>query len=169
MAAALESQEKRSLYQGEKRPPCRGPNWLLRPLLLLACLAVVHFLNLFMQWTLISRELTRKPSFQSPEYTFLGFSPLHRKEIAAIGRLPNSAPAGRIFAYFDLLHPAVFMAWNNAGVEEFFDLGAVLVALPGGASRIVFLPDQSFCSARRSERWPRVSPHQLAAASALGA
>lgn len=112
--------------------------------MLLTGLVAVHFLNLFMQWTLISSELARKPAFQSPEYTFLGFSPLHRQEIAAIGRLPNSAPAGRVFAFFDLLHPAVFMVWNNAGVEEFFDLGPVLVALPAGASRIAFLPGSLF-------------------------
>ncbi len=144
MVQTDENQGKSSLYPGEKKPFFRGGKWGWRLLLLLTGLAVVHFLNLFMQWTLISSELARKPSFQSPEYTFLGFSPLHRQEIAAIGRLPNSAPAGRVFAFFDLLHPAVFMVWNNAGVEEFFDLGPVLVALPAGASRIAFLPGSVF-------------------------
>lgn len=144
MVQTGESQGKSSLYPGEKRPFFRGGKWVWPLLLLLAGLALVHFLNLFMQWTLISRELAGKPSFQSPEYTFLGFSPLHRQEIAAIGRLPNSAPAGRVFAFFDLLHPAVFMVWNNAGVEEFFDLGPVMVALPAGASRIAFLPGSVF-------------------------
>jgi hypothetical protein len=148
MATAVEGQEKSSLYPGEKKRPFRGSQRPLRPLLLLAGLAVVHCLNLFMQWTLISRELARKPSFHSPEYTFLGFSSLHRKELAAIARLPNSAPAGRVFAYFDFLHPAVFLAWNNAGAGEFFDLGPVLVALPAGASRIAFLPGSVFLLAQ---------------------
>lgn len=144
MVQADENQGKSSLYPGKKRPFFRGGRWGWRLLLLLTGLAVVHFLNLFMHWTLISRELAGKPSFQSPEYTFMGFSPLHRQEIAAIGRLPNSAPAGRVFAFFDLLHPVVFMVWNNAGAGEFFDLGPVLVALPAGASRIAFFPGSIF-------------------------
>lgn len=151
MAAAVESQGKSSLYEGKPRPPSHGSRRVVRPLLLLAGLVLAHFLNLFMQWTLISGELSRKPSFQSPEYSFLGFAPLHQQEIAAIGRLPNSAPAGRIFAFFDLLHPAVFMVWNNAGEEEFFDLGPVLVALPAGASRIAFLPGSIFLLSQREK------------------
>lgn len=118
----------------------RRNGWIGRALPLLAALLAAHFLNLQLQWTLIRNELAAKPSFRSPEYTFVGFAPLHGREIAAIPRLPNAAPAGRVFACFDFFHPAVFRVWNNAGAEEFFDLGPVLVSLPAGASRVSFLP-----------------------------
>ncbi len=113
-------------------------------MLVLAGLFAVHFLNLYLQWALIRRELTQKPMFQSPEYTFLDFSMLHRREIEAARRLPNAAPAGRVFAYFDLLHPAVFMVWNNGSKGDFFDLGPVLAAFPTGASRVTFFPGSVF-------------------------
>lgn len=143
MGVKAGSGEGGSLYSGEKKgPPRRGR---LLPLLFVpAALLVAHGLNLFLQWSLIRNELTNKPLFHSPEYSLIGFSPLHRKEIAAVGRLPNAAPTGRVFAYFDLLHPAVFLAWNNAGAGEFFDLGPVLAALPAGASRVSFFPGMVF-------------------------
>jgi hypothetical protein len=79
------------------------------------------------------------PSYRTPEYTFLGFSPLNREKIAAARRLPNASPSGRVFAFFDWVHPAVFLVWNNAAGEEFFDLGPLLAAVPAGASRISLL------------------------------
>ena len=135
--------EQGSIYQGqkEKKPPRR---FLGRPALLLAALLVAHFLNLFMNWTVIRRELVQKPTYHSPEYTFLGFAPLNREKIAATQRLPNAAPSGRVFASFDPFHQAVFTVWNNGGEGDFFDLGPVLVAVPAGASRITFFPGSVF-------------------------
>lgn len=134
--------EQGSIYQSKKEKPGRRLRAYL-PLLLAALLAV-HFLNLYLQWSVISSELTQEPSFHSPEYTFLGFSPFHKQEIEAVQRLPNAAPAGRVFAFFDLLHPAVFMVWNNGMGEDFFDLGPLLVAVPTGASRVTLFPASIF-------------------------
>jgi len=120
-------------------------------LLVLAGLLIVHFLNLYLQWSVIRRDLVQKPSFHSPEYTFLHFSQFHRREIEAARLLPNAAPAGRIFVYFDLLHPAVFMVWNNGGAGDFIDLGPVLVAVPSGASRVSLFPGSVFLI-RQGER-----------------
>lgn len=132
-----------SIYQGksEKKPARRLTGRL--PLLLAALLAV-HFLNLFMNWTVIRREIVQKPAYHTPEYTFLGFAPLHRAKIAAAQRLPNAAPLGRVFASFDPFHQAVFMVWNNGAEGDFFDLGPVLAAVPAGASRVAFFPASVF-------------------------
>lgn len=140
MTVLAGNEGKGSLYEGRAQGRGRGVGWLARALLLLASLLAAHFLNLLLHWALIRGELAAKPVFRSPEYTFIGFAPLHGREIAAARRLPNAAPAGRIYAYFDFLHPAVFLVWNNAGAGEFFDLGPVLVSLPAGASRVSFLP-----------------------------
>jgi hypothetical protein len=107
---------------------------------LLAALLAVHFLNLFMHWTITRQELAEKPAYRTPEYTFLGLSLLNREKIAAVQRLPNAAPSGRVFAFYDGLHPSVFLVWNNGRREEFFDLGPLLVAVPAGASRVSLLP-----------------------------
>lgn len=150
---------KASLYDGKPARAGRAGGWIGRALLLLAALLAAHFLNLLLQWTLIRGELAAKPLFRSPEYTFIGFAPLHGREIAAIPRLPNAAPAGRVFACFDFLHPAVFRVWNNAGPGEFFDLGPVLVSLPAGASRVSFLPG----SVLRIEQEGRVTARNFGA------
>lgn len=93
---------------------------------------------------MIRQELTHGPSFRSPEYTFIGFSPLNKKEIAAVKFLPNAAPAGRAFGFFDPIHPAVFLVWNNGPGEDFFDLGPVIIAVPAGSSRVTFFPGAVF-------------------------
>ncbi len=144
MAQKVETPEKYSLYREEEKRPFRGAGKLLPPLLVLAGLLAVHFLNLFMHWTFLQKELAQKPAYRTPEYSFLGFSPLNREKIAAAQRLPNALPSGRVFAFFDLFHNAVFMVWNNSGEEDFFDLGPVLVAVPAGASRVVFFPGSVF-------------------------
>jgi hypothetical protein len=130
--------EQGSIYQGEDRKIDLSPLSRL-PLLLMALLAA-HFLNVFMIWSVTRQELAAKPAYGTPEYTFLGFAPLNRENIDAAQRLPNAAPQGRVFAYFDLFHPAEFMVWNNGLEGDFFDLGPLLVALPSGASRITLLP-----------------------------
>jgi hypothetical protein len=130
--------EQGSIYQGKAEKPKFRPNAHL-PLLLAALLAV-HFLNLFMHWTLIRGELAEMPSYRTPEYTFLGFAPLNGEKIAAAQRLPNASPSGRVFAFFDWFHPAVFLVWNNGRGEEFFDLGPLLAAMPAGASRVSLWP-----------------------------
>jgi hypothetical protein len=139
-----DSHKRGSLYQGAKRARFSDQPRLWPLLLVLAGLLFAHLLNVHLQWGLISGELAEKPAFHSPEYTFIGFAPFHREEIVAARRLPNAAPTGRIFAYYDLLHPAVFMVWNNGGAEDFFDLGPVLAALPAGASRISLFPGAVF-------------------------
>ncbi len=144
MALKEEILAESTLYQGKKKPPFRATKWIFRPLRVLGCLLVAHFLNVYLQWTVISRDLAGKPSFDSPEYTLLGFSPLHNQEITAARRLPNAAPTGRVFAFFDFFHPVVFMIWNNGGDGDFFDLGPVMAALPVGASRISFSPGSIF-------------------------
>jgi len=137
--------EKSSIYQGEKTPPTRRP-WgvLLLFALLLALLLSIHFLNWFMQWTMIRQELAQGPAFHSPEYTFLGFSEFSREKVGAIRLLPNAAPYGRVFGFFDLLHPAVFLVWNNGRGDDFVDLGRVIVSLPAGFSRVSFYPGSVF-------------------------
>ncbi len=140
MTVQVALQEKSAIYQGTGKSKHRGAKQIFRLLLVLGGLLAAHFLNVYLQWSLISRELARKPSFRSPEYTFIGFSPFHQEEMAAARRLPNAAPEGRIYAYFDLFHPAGFMVWNNGAAGDFFDLGPVLVALPAGASRVAFFP-----------------------------
>ncbi len=134
--------EHGAIYQGKKDRPTRRLTGRL-PLLIAALLAA-HFLNLFMNWTLIRRELVQKPAYHSPEYTFLGFAPFNREKIAAAQRLPNASPSGRVFASFDPFHQAVFMVWNNGGEGDFFDLGPVLAAVPAGASRVTFFPGSVF-------------------------
>ncbi len=105
---------------------------------------LIHFLNLFLQWTVVRKELAEGPAFQTPEYTFIGFSPFNQNKIAAVRLLRNSAPDGRIFAFFNCLHPAIFLIWNNKQKEDFVDLGPVVVAVPPGASRVSFFPGSVF-------------------------
>jgi hypothetical protein len=132
------SQERSSIFQGKRERPIRG-SW---PPLLLLCLSLLaaHFLNVILQWTCIRSELAGKPSYHTPDYSFLGFSMFSGQKIAGAQRLPNASPGGRIFAYFDFLHPAVFMVWNNGEEEDFFDLGPLLVAVPPGSSHVTFFP-----------------------------
>jgi hypothetical protein len=137
--------EKNHIYQEEKPRPARR-SWFFLPqlLLFLAALLLVHFLNIFLQWTVIRQELAHGPVFHSPEYTFLGFSLFNQEKIAAVKLLPNAAANGRIFAFFDLSHPVVFLVWNNSRGEDFFDMGPVIVAVPAGASGISIFPSQVF-------------------------
>ena len=101
-----------------------------------------------MQWTVIRRELAAKAGLSIPRNIhFSAFRRSTQEKIAAAQRLPNAAPTGRVFAYFDLLHPAVFMVWNNGGEGDFFDLGPVLVAVPAGASRVSLFPGSVFPAA----------------------
>jgi hypothetical protein len=141
---------RRTLFQEKSRSPLL-PRIDAFLLLLLALLLLIHFLNLFLQWTVTRQELSHGPVFRSPEYTFLGFSPFQQKKIAALRRLPNAAAAGRVYGFFDLIHPAVFLIWNNGPGEEFFDLGPVIVAVPAGASRVTFFPGSLFLL-RQGER-----------------
>ncbi len=137
-----ESQGTSTIYQGKKERKARR-SWAPLLLLILSLFAV-HFLNLFMQWTIMRNELSQKPAFHNPEYSFLGFRLFNQEKIAAARRLPNASPAGRIFVFFDSLHPAVFMVWNNGGEGDFFDLGPVLAAFPVGASLVAFYPSSVF-------------------------
>jgi hypothetical protein len=136
------SAEKKSVYQMNDPRPGRWP-WASLLLLPIAFF-IVHFFNLHLQWTVIRQELAHGPAFHSPEYTFLGNSLFNRKEIAAAPLLPNAAPGGRVFGFYDLVHPAIFLVWNNGPGEDFFDLGPIMVALPAGSSRIAFLPGSVF-------------------------
>jgi hypothetical protein len=130
-----------SLY--ERRKLRRSRSVILFILLLVAFLLVIHFLNLFLQWTMIRLELARRPVFMSPEYTFLGFSLFNQKGIAAVRYFENSSQPTRIFGFFDFFHPAIFAIWNRNEMA-FIDLGPIIIAVPTGFSRISFFPGSVF-------------------------
>ena len=132
-----------TLYQGKKTRSVLLRISAFLPLLLVFLL-LIHFLNLFLQWTVIRREIELGPAFRAPEYTFIGFSPLNQEKIAAVQLLRNASPQGRIFGFFDFFHPAVFLVWNNSQEEDFVDLGALVLSVPPGASRVTFFPGQVF-------------------------
>ena len=110
---------------------------------LIAFLLLIHFLNLFLQWTMIRLELAQGPVFMSPEYTMLGFSLFNQDEISAVGYFKNSSQPTRVFGYFDFCHPAIFSVWNK-DEQAFVDLGPVVAALPAGFSRVTFFPAEIF-------------------------
>ena len=130
-----------SLY--ERRKPRRSRATIFFFLLLVAFLVALHFLNLFLQWTVIRLELAQGPTFMSPEYTFLGFSLFNQKEIAAVGYFKNSIKPARVFGFFDFFHPAVFAVWNKNDMA-FIDLGPVVLAVPDGFSLIAFFSVSAF-------------------------
>jgi hypothetical protein len=106
-------------------------------------LLALHFLNVFLQWTMIRLELAHGPVFRSPTYSFLGFSLFNQKEIAAIRYFENSSQPTRVFGFFDFYHPAIFAVWNKNEMT-FIDLGPIVMAVPTGFSRISFLPGSIF-------------------------
>jgi hypothetical protein len=130
-----------SLY--DRRKPRRTRPTILFTLVLVAILLALHFLNLFLQWTVIRQELAHGPVFMSPEYTFLGLSLFSRKEIAAVGYFKNSSQPTRVFGFFDLFHPAIFAVWNKNDLA-FIDFGPAVIAVPSGFSRIAFYPAAAF-------------------------
>jgi hypothetical protein len=130
-----------SLY--EKRKPRRLRPALTFILLLVVFLLVIHFLNLFLHWTVIRLELVRGPVFKAPEYSFLGFSSFNQNEIAAIRYFKNSSRPIRIFGFFDFYHPAVFAIWNKNDMT-FIDLGPIVTAVPAGFSRVSFFQGSVF-------------------------
>ena len=132
---------KASLYERRKPRPTRSGIFFI--LLLVAFLLAAHFLNLFLQWTVIRLELAHGPVFKSPAYSFLGFSLFNQKEIAAIRYFKNSSQPTRIFGFFDFLHPAIFAIWNKNEMN-FIDLGPIVMDVPAGFSRVSFLPGSVF-------------------------
>jgi hypothetical protein len=130
-----------SLY--DRRKPRRTRSTIVFFLLLVAILLALHFLNLFLQWTVTRQELAHGPVFMSPEYTFLGFSLFNRKEIAAVGYFKNSSQPTRVFGFFDFFHPAIFAVWNKNDLA-FIDFGPAVVAVPAGFSRIAFYSSAAF-------------------------
>jgi hypothetical protein len=130
-----------SLY--ERRKPRQTRPTVFFFLLLVAVLLAVHFLNLFLQWTMIRMELAAGPVFESPAYSFLGFSSFNQKEIAAIRYFENSSLVTRVFGFFDFSHPAIFAIWNKKDMA-FIDLGPVVMAVPAGFSRVSFFPGSVF-------------------------
>jgi hypothetical protein len=130
-----------SLY--EKKKPRRSGSTIIFILILIAFLLLIHFLNLFLQWTMIRLELAQAPVFMSPEYTMLGFSLFKRDEIATVGYFRNSSQPTRVFGFFDFFHPAIFDVWNKSE-QAFVDLGPVVAALPAGFSRVTFFPAALF-------------------------
>jgi hypothetical protein len=130
-----------SLY--ERRKPGRTRSAIFFILLLVVFLLAIHFLNLFLQWTVIRLELAHGPVFRSPAYSFLGFSLFNQKEIAAIRYFENSSQLTRIFGFFDFFHPAIFAIWHKHEMA-FIDLGPIVMAVPAGFSRISFFPGSVF-------------------------
>lgn len=130
-----------TLYKEKK--PQRRRSVLSFILLLFVFLLSIHFLNLFLQWTTIRLELAQGPVYQSPEYTFLGFSLFNQKKIAAIRYFKNSSKPVMIFSFFDFFHPAIFAIWNKNEMN-FVDLGQIVIDVPAGFSRVSFLPSSIF-------------------------
>ena len=130
-----------SLY--ERRKPRRTRAVIVSILLLVVFLLAMHFLNLFLQWTVIRLELAHGPVFMSPEYTSLGFSLFNQKEIAAVRYFKNSFQPIRVFGFFDFFHPAIFAIWNKNEMA-FIDLGPIVMAVPTGFSRVSFFPGSVF-------------------------
>lgn len=130
-----------SLY--ERRKPQRFRPALTFVLLLVVFLLLVHFSNVFLQWTVIRQELANGPVFKSPDYSFFGFSLFNQKEIAAIPFFKNSSRPTRVFGFFDFIRPAIFAIWNKNDMA-FIDLGPVVVTVPAGFSRVSFLPGSVF-------------------------
>lgn len=130
-----------SLY--ERRKPQRFRPALTFFLLLVVFLLIIHLLNLFLNWTAIRLELANGPVFQSPDYSFFGFSLFNQKQIATIPYFENSSRPTRVFGFFDLVHPANFSIWNKNDMA-FIDLGPVIVTVPAGFSRVSFLPGSVF-------------------------
>jgi hypothetical protein len=130
-----------SLY--ERRKARRGRGALIFVLSLVVFLLAVYSVNLFLHWTVTRLELAEGPVFQSPDYSFFGFSLFNRKEIAAVRYFENSSRPTRVFGFFDFFHPAVFAVWNKSDMT-FVDLGPIIMALPSGFSRVAFFPGGAF-------------------------
>jgi len=126
-----------SLYKTRK--PRRTRPTLIFILVLAVFLLAMHFLNLFLQWTVIRLELASGPVYKSPVYSFHGFSLFSQKEIAAIRYFKNSSQPTRVFSYFDFYSPAIFAIWNKNEMA-FIDLGPIVMAVPSGFSRVSFSP-----------------------------
>lgn len=127
----------------EKRKPRKTRKTIYFFLAILALLLVVHFLNIFMHWTVVRLELAQAPVFNSPEYSFFGFSLLNQDKISTVHYFKNSSKPARVFVYFDLLHPAVFAVWNKEDMA-FIDLGPILLSLPAGFTRVSLFPGPGF-------------------------
>ncbi len=110
---------------------------------MLAVLFIVHFLNIFLHWNMIRQELAQAPVFNSPEYSFFGFSLFNQDKIATVRYFKKSSQPARVFAFFDLMHPAVFAVWNKDDMT-FVDLGPILLSLPVGFSRVTLFPGPGF-------------------------
>jgi hypothetical protein len=132
---------KASLYEPQRPPKIRNKMRFLAAVL--AALLAVHFLNIFLHWTVIRKELAQAPVFNSPEYTFFGFAAFNRERISTVRYFKNSSQPARVFAYFDSWHPAVFAVWNKEDMT-FVDLGPVIVSLPSGFSRVSLFPGPGF-------------------------
>jgi hypothetical protein len=130
-----------SLYERRKPPRTRATIFFV--VLLVVFLLALHFLNLFLQWTVIRLELASGPVFNSPQYSFLGFSIFNQKEITAIRYFEKSSQSTRIFGFFDFFHPVIFAVWNRKEMA-FIDLGPIVMAVPIGFSRISFFPSSVF-------------------------
>ena len=124
--------------KGEKAAASQE-SFIFRLLLLVALLLVMHFLNLFLQWTVIRLELAQGPVFMSPEYTFLGFSLFNQKEIAAVRYFENSSqPPG--YSAFLIFFIRQFLLFGISDEVAFIDLGPIVMAVPAGSSRVSFFP-----------------------------
>ena len=113
-------------------------------LTVLVVLLAVHFLNVFLHWTVIRLELAQAPVFNSPEYSFFGFSLFNQEKISSVRYFEKSSQPARVFAYFDIFHPAVFDVWNRKNDMAFVDFGPVILSLPPGFSRVALYPGPGF-------------------------
>jgi hypothetical protein len=128
--------------------------------LLAILLVVFRFINLTLWWFMAKLELTDlvyQPAkmlmlTKNIHYTFLDFSTYEKagkecREFAPKGPGDNSI---HVAAYFNLLHPGIFLIQNNNG-NSFVDLGRVIVnAAPGLSTFTLYLSD--FIEKRRDRK-----------------
>jgi hypothetical protein len=107
-------------------------------------LLLARFLNLGLWWLMAKAEMSGKPSIPGASYTFLNFS---SRESAMKKMQENRHPQNRdnrprVVAYFNILHPGIFLVRNSSGGLAPVDLGkAVVMAPPGDSTFTLSLAD----------------------------
>lgn len=102
-------------------------------------LLIARFLNLGLWWLVTRAELSTKPAIPEAQYSFLNFSGSTgaQKKMSEIRTRPPGNAAIKLIqvaAYFNFVHPAVFLVHNYGNKPGMVDLGQVIVIVPPGTS-----------------------------------
>jgi hypothetical protein len=114
--------------------------------LLVILLVAFRFVNLSLWWFMGKLELTHHASTlftKKVNYTFLDFSSYKRaeKECRELAQKHPEDNTINVAAYFNLLHPGIFLIQNNKG-HSFVDLGRVIANVgPGLSTFKLYLSD----------------------------